>query len=177
MKQRIYLLLLVSGGLIVYSCTPKYAKYASVNSRPVNGKAFSDYSNLDYWAAHPYKHDPSDSVPFPLRKDYVFDSTVDVFFIHPTTFTGKADTAWNAQLDNGSLNSKTDYSPILYQASAFNEWRVFAPRYRQAHIRSYYTRDSAAIRALELAYQDVKQAFQFYLDHYNQGRPIIIASH
>ena len=28
-----------------------------------------------------------------------------------------------------------------------------------------------------LAYQDVKRAFQFYLENYNQGKPIIIASH
>jgi hypothetical protein len=28
-----------------------------------------------------------------------------------------------------------------------------------------------------VAYADVKAAFQYYLDHYNQGRPIVIASH
>ncbi len=28
-----------------------------------------------------------------------------------------------------------------------------------------------------IAYQDVKLAFQYYLDHYNKGKPIIIASH
>lgn len=31
--------------------------------------------------------------------------------------------------------------------------------------------------AFDLAYSDVKAAFQYYLDHYNQGRPIVIASH
>jgi hypothetical protein len=55
---------------------------------------------------------------------------------------------------------------------------VFAPRYRQAHVRAYHTLDTArAAEALELAYQDVKKAFAFYLTHYNKGRPIIIASH
>jgi len=30
---------------------------------------------------------------------------------------------------------------------------------------------------LELAYQDVKTAFEYYLKNWNQDRPIIIASH
>ena len=29
-----------------------------------------DYSNLQYWAAHPEKNDPSDSVPAPLKASY-----------------------------------------------------------------------------------------------------------
>ena len=79
-----------------------------------------DYSNLDYWAAHPYKLDLSDSVSKPLRRQ-VRDSTVDVF-IHPTTYTleikaGKD----NASIDDSYINAKTDYSTILYQASVFNE--------------------------------------------------------
>ena len=32
-------------------------------------------------------------------------------------------------------------------------------------------------KALFLAYGDVKRAFKYYLENYNQGRPIIIASH
>ena len=34
-----------------------------------------------------------------------------------------------------------------------------------------------ATEAFKLAYGDVKAAFQYYLSHYNNGRPIIIASH
>lgn len=138
-----------------------------------------NYNNLDYWAAHPYKWDPSDSVPKPLRKNYIKDSMVDVFFIHPTSFTDKDNAAPNAGIDDAEINSKTDYSSILYQASAFNEGtRVFAPRYRQAHYGNYFTDDTAmASRAFELAYQDVKAAFEIYLKQYNTGRPIIIASH
>ena len=49
-------------------------------------------------------------------------------------------------LNDQSLNAKTDYSTILYQASAFNEYRVFAPRYRQAHLRSYYYRRKMQLR-------------------------------
>jgi hypothetical protein len=142
-----------------------------------NGKP-PDYSKLVYWAAHPYKQDPSDSIPEPLRATATKDFSVDVFFLYPTTFTSMKDSRWNADIDDSDVNSKTDQSTILFQASAFNEYRVFSPRYRQANLRAYYTQDTAAGReALDLAYEDIKTAFTYYLDHYNNGRPIIIASH
>ncbi len=117
-------------------------------------------------------------MPGLYKVEYVKDSSVDVFFLHPTSFVKIKDKRWNADLDDEDLNQRTDSSTILYQASAFNECRVFGPRYRQANIRAYFTKDTvSALAALDLAYQDLKKAFQYYLDHYNHGRPIIIASH
>lgn len=137
-----------------------------------------DYGKLDYWAAHPFKKDLSDSIPPPLEEMTIKDSTTDVFFLHPTTLTAASELQWNASLDDSALNAKTDRTTILFQASAFNECRLFAPRYRQAHVRAYFTSDTAsAHKAFDLAYDDIRTAFQYYLDHYNQGRPIIIASH
>ena len=169
--------LLVIGVFLMHCyCTPKYSKFVGEYHFLNNG--IPDYSSYDFWAAHPWKHDPSDSVSSPLQTNYHYDSTVDVFFIHPTTFTDRNDDKWNAAIDDAALNAKTDYSTILFQASAFNQARVFAPRYRQANIKAYFTTDSLqAIKAFELAYEDVKAAFQYYLDHFNEGRPIIIASH
>ena len=158
-------------------CSPSYSKYIqhynfnNTNSSP-------DYSELNYWAAHPYKKDLADSIPAPLKKDYSYDSSVDVFFLYPTSLTNPDDTRWNAEINDASINAKTDYSSILYQASAFNEYRLFAPRYRQAHFRSYFSTDTAAaLAAFELAYQDIRNAFKYYLEHFNNGRPIVIASH
>jgi hypothetical protein len=137
-----------------------------------------DYSNLNYWAAHPWKKDLSDSVPKPIQQLYEQDSLADVFFIHPTTFTDKNDERWNADINDADINEKTDYSTILYQASVFNEkCRVFAPRYRQANIKAFYIHNNDSEKAFEIAYEDVKTAFVFYLENYNHGRPIIIASH
>ena len=157
-------------------CTPKYQRVAGTYHIAMKGEP--KYELLDYWAAHPDKHDPSDSIPVPLQQEYVYDSTIDVFFIHPTTFTDRTDERWNAEINDTSLNAKTDYTTILFQASAFNQARVFSPRYRQANIKAYFTKDTVeAMKAFELAYEDVRSAFQYYLDHYNQGRPIILASH
>ena len=164
------ILLLSSCSKKNYSTLPQY-QFKSASGLP-------DYSDLNYWAAHPWKKDPGDSVPKPLMDSYPADSSVDVFFIHPTTLTANNDTRWNADIDDSKINAKTDYSSILYQASVFNkDCRVFAPRYRQAHIRSFFTPDSVSAPYFEIAYEDIKNAFIYYLAHFNNGRPIIIASH
>ncbi|ULQ51828.1 DUF3089 domain-containing protein [Flavihumibacter fluvii] len=166
-------ILFIAMGLLL-SCSTKFAatpERMHVSSAP-------DYSSLELWAAHPLKKDPSDSVPEPLQKTFEKDSSVDVFFIHPTSFTGNELVQWNADLTDSELNKKTDRSSILYQASAFNHYNVYAPRYRQAHLQNYYTTDTAmAKKAFDLAYEDVKSAFEYYLQHDNGGKPIIIASH
>jgi pimeloyl-ACP methyl ester carboxylesterase len=134
------------------------------------------YSNLDHWAAHPQKNDPADSVPAPLRKEKR-DTLVDVFFIHPTTYTERGGSG-NAQVTDLTLNQKTDETTILFQASAFNQHaRVFAPRYRQAHLSHFYTDRAAAEPYFDTAYADVQAAFAYFLENNNEGRPIIIAAH
>src|SRR3954468_16649965 len=101
---------------LALSCSRKYHVDETHYQFPQKTEV-PDYSSLDYWAAHPWKHDPSDSVPGPL-KGSIHDSLADVFFLHPTTYTGtKKD--WNADINDPELNAKTDYSPILYQASVF----------------------------------------------------------
>ncbi|MEQ1554386.1 MAG: DUF3089 domain-containing protein [Ferruginibacter sp.] len=171
------LLITVCFVVICSSCSKKnYSTGAEYLFKSADKKP--NYADLHYWAAHPWKKDPSDSVPKPIRNFIVEDSTVDVFFIHPTTLTANKDKRWNADIDDATLNAKTDYSTILYQASAFNkQCRVFAPRYRQVHIRAYYVPLKSVITYFDTAYEDVKNAFEYYLKNYNNGHPIIIASH
>ena len=170
----LYILLIVS----LFSCSNKYQAFKNnYLFKSPDGKP--DYSDLNYWAAHHWKWDPSDSIPAPLRNE-PRDSMVDVFFLHPTTYTDpKTSNIPNAEIDDDLLNAKTDYSTLLYQASVFNQQcRVFAPRYRQAHIKMFYAADKEkAAKAFELAYEDLKSSFEYYLKTWNRGRPIIIASH
>lgn len=170
--QVTFFLVLVSG-LVGCSGSRK------ITNNPVQNLANSpDYAQLVYWAAHPAKQDPSDSIPVPLKASYRYDTSVHVFFIHPTTFTDKKDSSDNASLVDVVLNQKTDESPILYQASIFNQYPVYAPRYRQAHIRNYYITDTArALAAFDQAYADIRAAFLYYWTHENKGRPIVVASH
>lgn len=75
-------------------------------------------------------------------------------------------------------NEKVVNKAVYFQASAFiNAGKLYVPYYRQAHLRSYSQYDNGGENALKLAYNDVKNAFKTYLEHYNNGRPIIIASH
>jgi hypothetical protein len=138
----------------------------------------TDYQVLANWAALPQHEDPSDEVPAPLSGIYSKDSSVDVFFIHPTTYTGKLHGRWMADLNDEKLNTKTDESSIRYQASVFNEFNVYAPRYQQAHIQSFYTEEKQrGEAALKAAYKDVRSAFLYYLENWNNGKPIILAAH
>lgn len=141
-----------------------------------------DYSNIDNWAAHPDKKDPADRTPLPSIADRQSNAAVDVFFLYPTTYTGtnRYETHWNADVADARTNKKTDESSILFQASLFNgAGRVFAPRYRQAHLNVFFNKKKveSGKKALEVAYSDIVAAFDYYLEHWNNGRPFIIAGH
>lgn len=136
-----------------------------------------DYSNKANWAALPGKIDSSDMVPSSIgTAEIPYD--VDVFFIYPTSFTN-SDERWNAPIDDIEINEKTDKSSVKFQASIFNRvGKVYCPRYRQANLKAYFTKDKeSAKKALDLAYSDVKSAFEYYLKNYNHGRAFIIATH
>jgi hypothetical protein len=141
-----------------------------------------DFSNLDNWAAHPDKTDMADRTPLPSIQNLQQNAAVDVLFFYPTTYTGskRRERQWNADATDAATNKKTDGSSILFQASLFNgAGRVFAPRYRQAHLNVFYNkkRTESGKKALEIAYTDVEAAFDYYLQHWNNGRPFIIAAH
>lgn len=135
-----------------------------------------DYSLEQNWSALPFRTDAADKIP--KSETWISDSlkTVDVFYIHPTMY-GKGK-KWNADVADKKLNRKVDNKPVRYQATVFNEsCRVYAPRYRQAVVKVFYEDLPDGEKALDLAYEDVKAAFEYYLKHYNNGRPFIIASH
>jgi hypothetical protein len=101
---------------------------------------------------------------------------VDVFFVHPTTYIKAR--YWNQPLDDEHTNWRTKVLPIRYQASAFYEdCNTFIPKYRQAAFYSFADKKDNGKQALEIAYQDVKQAFYYYWKHHNNGRPFILAGH
>lgn len=165
-------------GLVFFlgACNQKINSYTGIPFKSEKGEP--DYTRSEYWAAHPEKRDLSDTIPKPLRnRDR--EKVADVFFLHPTTYTeGMIPGFLNAPIDDSAINNKTDRTSILYQASAFNERaRVYAPRYRQAHISMYSEKDTIKRnQVFDLAYQDIKTAFLQFLQQ-NKGRPIVIASH
>ena len=138
--------------------------------------AAPDYSEPDSWAALPDREDAADVVPGADVQDRQASAPIDVFFVHPTTFFGTR--GWNQALDDRSTNQLTDMFVLRSQASVFNGCcRIYAPRYRQATIYSFMDTSGSGESALNLAYEDVQRAFDYFIEHYNHGRPFILAAH
>lgn len=162
--------------LMICSCGITYNTSYSFKEIPRHQQP--DYSKHEHWAALPFKKDYADEVPTEHLKDQQTNSKTDVFFVHPTTFGEQQSPEWNANIDDSITNYYTDFWAIRHQASIFNNvGKIYAPRYRQAHIKSYYHLEEGGKDAILLAYADIKKAFEYYLEHYNQGRPFIIAAH
>ena len=70
--------------LVISSCAKN--NYPTTTGFSAGDTTAPNYADLNSWAAHPYKTDPSDSVPLAIRNGYQPDSTVNVFFILPTSF-------------------------------------------------------------------------------------------
>ena len=167
-----YFLLFIT--VLFVSCDP--AKKMKITFEESPTPPVPSYDDENNWAALPWKKDYADSLPIPTLVDRQAEASVDVFYIHPTTF--KNSQAWNADVNDSLLNQKTESRPIMHQASIFNgSCRVFAPRYRQATFYSFFAMDENAAKALRLAYSDVKNAFEHYMENYNEGRPIVLATH
>jgi Protein of unknown function (DUF3089) len=138
-----------------------------------------DYSQPAAWAAWPGR--PSDAnlvAPGLVDAGLPEKEKVDVFFIHPTTYLSGS--AANARFDEpGAPATRISHGVLRFQASVFNACcRIYAPRYRQANISAFQSRNALQSEAqFELAYGDVLRAFDHFLAHENHGRPFIIASH
>ena len=100
------------------------------------------------------------------------DKAVDLFLICPTVDTQDE---CNMSLEDsktkesfvGALNMERG----IYEDSA----RMFAPYYRQGAMKIYSLEADEREQYLQFAYQDVSDAFAWYLENENQGRPIILA--
>ncbi len=149
---------------------------------PAKAPPAPDYARESSWAALPDKDDAADRMPPGLvETPNPARDLVDVFYIHPTGFLKR--TNWNASLEQ-EADSDIPVSVMLAgQASAFNGCgRVYAPKYRQASILAFVLpllapQRTDAYQALDLAYEDVARAFDYFIGHYSQGRPFIIAGH
>jgi hypothetical protein len=134
----------------------------------------TDYADRNNWAC----------VQSEMRSDiaeFITDTpsdSIDVFYVYPTLFLDTKDKRWNMDVQDSAFREKVLTQAVKFQASAWaNVGKLYVPFYQQAHIRSYYKLENGGKEALLLAYSDIKAAFQYYLDHYNQGKGIILAGH
>ena len=136
-----------------------------------------DYSQSTFWAALPQLDDLSDMKPKGVKTDSTL-SDINVFFIHPTGFLKNS--SWNSHMDHTSATEENTKWMMANQASVFSDANVYAPRYREATIYSFFELekdDSNGNKALDLAYQDVLKAFNYFIEEYNGNAPFVLASH
>lgn len=137
-----------------------------------------DYDNAYFWVAHPDKSDTSDLVPLGVdtRADLI-PKEVDVFFVHSTGYVGPG--GWNSTMHIDNSEAQSIEYMLSSMASIFNVCcEVYAPHYREANLQAFLPdKFMLGTQALDLAYEDVETAFEYYLQHFNQGRPFIIVGH
>lgn len=116
----------------------------------------------------------ADSLNWAYLPEAAANETADVFFVCPTVFFG-SDESCNMSLSDEA--AKKDFMGAVNMEKGIYDTnaRFFAPYYRQAGLNVYEMSSEEREQYLESAYRDVEDAFDYYLDHYNEGRPIILA--
>jgi hypothetical protein len=103
-----------------------------------------------------------------------------VFFVHPTSYIRPAigdDAPWNAPLGDEDAEARARLF-LRGMASPFaGAAEIWAPKYRQAVLGAFLTDKPEAQKALDLAYRDVAQAFDFFVATAPKDAPIVLAGH
>ena len=119
----------------------------------------------------------SASVDYSSADNWVYfgvgdDKDVDLFLVCPTVDTLDEEFM---SLDNdvmkGYFAGALEMERGLYEDST----RMYAPYYRQMALNGYKLDTAERERRLAIAYKDVSDAFAYYLENENNGRPIILA--
>src|SRR5215472_6707767 len=144
----------------------------------------NDYSDAKAWLCRPGGHDACDTdlsttVIEPGGKLSVetwaaaADAPVDCFYVYPTVSTDPTPNS-DMTADAAELNV------IRQQFARFgSKCRPYAPLYRQitlAGLRSMMAGGGGSL-ARGLQYDDVKDAWNYYLEHDNKGRGYVLIGH
>ena len=104
----------------------------------------------------------------------------DIFYILPTC-------VWNWTAEDGQLCRYSDYSrtdhieaflPSVKLAEdifAQGQYGFYCPYYRQITLNVWMDGEEAVEELFPLSMEDVSEAFDYYLEHYNNGRPFVLA--
>ena len=96
------------------------------------------------------------------------DSPFDCFYVYPTVSTEPGPNA-DLTVQPAEVAAAED------QASRFSTvCRVWAPMYRQVTLDALFT---GGLRSIDTAYASLESDWQYYLQHYNDGRPVIFIGH
>jgi hypothetical protein len=105
---------------------------------------------------------------------------VDVFYVYPTAYNRLSDSdPYFCSINNASMVQGAK-SAFQRQATAFAPYaNIYAPYYRQvdATYQLGLSIDQQDTNIRKVPGPDVTAAFDYYIKHYNKGRPFILAGH
>lgn len=123
-----------------------------------------DYSNTGNWL----------NIPDEARKN------TDVFYVYPSSWNKDENEDFNVcPVTHPGMRRGAD-TVFSVQASIFFPLaNVYAPYYRQADPMAILPLDFDERKRLicTIPYNDVKSAFQYYIERFNNGRPFILSAH
>ncbi|HKP55100.1 MAG TPA: DUF3089 domain-containing protein [Polyangiales bacterium] len=146
----------------------------------------TDYARPENWLCRPGHNEacekPLDSTVVtaqgmltvePFKADTA--APIDCFYVYPTV---SLDTTPNSDLVPGP----EEFSVVQAQFARFgSQCRLFAPLYRQVTLTalraSLAGMTTGPMPDRVIGYQDVAAAWQYYLDHDNNGRGVVLVSH
>lgn len=166
MKKVLSSIALFAFALLVFAgCASPQQEDGDIPAPPQRGDAIepSDYTDEGNWLS--IADEP--------------DKPVDVFYLYPTAWTRQSDEPYVSTIDNASMREGAPGN-LASQASAYEDaGNVFAPYYRQldAMYLLPLSLEEQESYVYGVPYTDVVAAFEYYLEHFNDGRPFILAGH
>lgn len=134
------------------------APQAPPASRAVSPVEATDYSNPDSW----------------MYLTQSPDKDVDIFFL----YTGSCSGSGTCSISDAGMRQKA-LEKTMQQAGAFEpSGNMFVPYYRQLNSSIFLgLKPAERIARMAVSSADAYAAFDYYMNHYNQGRPFILAAH
>ena len=100
----------------------------------------------------------------------------DVFYVHSTTYASRRQ--WNGPITAEAADRELRLIAAPNEAGPFMAiGAVYGPRYRQATLFANFTHKYDGLAAHGLAYRDVEEAFNAFLNERSTDRPIILAGY
>ncbi len=123
-------------------------------------------------------HDEPDANIYSSAENWVYfqeggrEKPADLFLLCPTV-----DMKDEHNMSLSDDKTKKNFAGALNMERGIYEayTRMYAPYYRQAAMKVYELPESEREKFFAVAYEDVSAAFSYYLEHENNGRPIILA--
>lgn len=99
------------------------------------------------------------------------EKPADLFFLCPTVYSSVFNMPLDDQTGRENFVGATNMEKGIYEEKC----RIFAPYYGQAGLDIYSTAPDEREPYLILAYDDAAEAFHYYMEHENNGRPLVLA--